>query len=126
MMKVKMMDLFGKDEAFKEINKLILPGKVAFAIARIQRAVGQELETFYSSRVEAVKKYADKDENGELIVDEKGNIHVADELVEKCNKEIAEILEQEVELNANFLKPEWFDEIDMTPEVAKELQVFVK
>ncbi len=126
MMKVKMMDLFGKDEAFKEINKLTLPGKVAFAIARIQRAVGQELETFYSSRVEAVKKYADKDENGELVVDEKGNIHVADELVEKCNKEIAEILEQEVELNANFLKPEWFDEIDMTPEVAKELQVFVE
>lgn len=126
MMKLQMKDLFGKEQAFEEINKLVLPGKVAFAIARIQRAVNQELETFYSSRMETVKRYADKDENGEVIVDENGNIHIADEHVQAVNKELEEILMEEVELNANFLNPDWFADVEMTPAVAREIQTFME
>lgn len=126
MMKLKMKELFGKDQAFEEINKLVLPGKVAFAIARIQRAVNQELETFYASRMETVKRYADKDENGEVIVNDNGNIHISDEYVQAVNKELEEVLMEEVELNANFLNPDWFADVEMTPAVAKEIQTFME
>lgn len=126
MITVKMMDLFGKDEAFAELDKITLTGKVAFAVARLKKAVQQELETFYASRLEVAKRYADRDEKGEIKVDENGNIHIPEDKMEECNKELTEVLQEEVELNANYLKAEWFENIELPTKLAGELLVFVE
>lgn len=100
-------------------------GRVAFALARLAREVAKEVEVFDNTRMELVKKYADKDEGGEVIVNENGNVHITDENLACCNKELNEVLVTEIELNANKMPIGWFENIELTIEEALALEVFV-
>lgn len=100
-------------------------GRIAFAIARLAREVAREVEVFDNTRTELVKKYADKDESGEVIVNENGNVHITDENLARCNKELNEVLVTEIELNANKMPIDWFEEVELTVEEALALEAFI-
>ena len=100
-------------------------GRIAFAIARLTREVAREVEVFDNTRTELVKKYADKDESGEVIVNENGNVHITDESLARCNKELNEVLVTEIELNANKMPIDWFEEVELTVEEALALEAFI-
>lgn len=100
-------------------------GRIAFALARLAREVAKEVEVFDNTRMELVKKYADKDESGEVIVNENGNVHITDENLACCNKELNEVLATEIELNANKMPIDWFEDVELTIEEALALEAFI-
>lgn len=125
MIKVKMNDILNAESALEKISGYKVSGKYAFALARLMREIGKEVQTFETIRIDLVKKYANKDENGELIVTE-GNVHLSPESIALYNAELAESLSQEVELNGNPLKYEWFEEIEITANEAAVLEPFME
>ena len=91
-------------------------GATAFKIARIAREIGKEMETFEKERTKIVEKYGERDENGQIHADENGNVKIMPSAVTDCNNEFNELLNQEVEINAEMLPEEILEQmLNVTP-----------
>lgn len=125
MIKVTMNDVLSIEKVLAKLVNYSLTGKRAFALARLAREVEKEVATFETIRLDLIKKYANKDENGELII-EGENVHLSEENVALCNQELRESLTQEIELNVSPLKYEWFDNIELTINEANFFEPFME
>lgn len=111
------------------LNKLIgesFLGKKAFVIARLVREASKEGEIFENARIELIKKYAEKDDNGEIIISEEGQVHIPPEKLLDCNNELLNLQETIVEINAEKLPIDWLEEINLTLTEATMLEPFVE
>lgn len=125
MIKVKVNQIVNAKDTIERIGTYRVSGKYAFAIARLMREIEMEKQTFDMARAELIKEYANKDEKGELII-ENGNVHLTEENIARCNEALNEVLSQEVELNTNPLKYEWFDKVELTAVEAGVLEPFME
>jgi hypothetical protein len=89
------------DTRFKSgLQKLIaadVPLKSAFKLKGILQTVNNALKTYDEVRLDAMKKYGVKKEDGTLEVDEQQNVKFDPEQYEKFAKEMQELLDTEVE-----------------------------
>lgn len=121
MIKVTIYDLLNANSVLRTLRGKSMIGPGAFALARLIREIGKELETYEQSRMEIIEQYAEKDENGHMkIVD--GNAQIESGKLEECKQKIHECASQEVELNASLLIPEWFNEVSLTADEAMALE----
>lgn len=125
MIKVTMSDVLGIEKVLTKLVNYSLTGKRAFALARLAREIDKEIATFENIRIDLIRKYADKDENGEVIVNGE-NVHLSEKNVQLCNQELKESLAQEIELNVAPLKYEWFDDIELTINEANLFEPFME
>lgn len=100
-------------------------GRKAFVIARLVREINKESETFELTRIELIKKYAEKDEKGELIITDDGNVHISTENLANCNEELLKLQNTEIEINAEKIPVDWLEEITLTLTEASILEPFV-
>ena len=115
MIKVQLKDIIEGTEVLKKLAGQPLRGKVAFQISKILKRLEDELTLFNNTRVDIIKKYSQTDENGELISDENGNVKLKEETIEDFNKEITELLNMEIEIDANKIALEDIENVDFTP-----------
>lgn len=101
-------------------------GRKAFVIARLVREINKESETFELTRIELIKKYAEKDEKDELIITEDGNVHISTENLANCNEELLKLQNTEIEINAEKIPVDWLEEITLTLTEASILEPFVQ
>ena len=101
-------------------------GRKAFVIARLVREINKESETFELTRIELIKKYAEKDEKGELIVTDDGNVHISTENLANCNEELLKLQNTEIEINAEKIPVDQLEEITLTLTEASILEPFVQ
>jgi hypothetical protein len=86
----------------------------------------RELQNFNTIRMNLVNKYGEKDENGELVTDEKGNCKIDAKESESFNAEFGDVINTEIEINANKLKLDDFDNLDFTPSDMILLEPFIE
>lgn len=101
-------------------------GRKAFVIARLVREINKESETFELTRIELIKKYAEKDEKGELIITDDGNVHISTENLANCNEELLKLQNTEIEINAEKIPVDWLEEITLALTEASILEPFVQ
>lgn len=101
-------------------------GRKAFVIARLVREINKESETFELTRIELIKKYAEKDEKGELIITDDGNVHISTENLANCNEELLKLQNTEIEINAEKIPVDWLEETTLTLTEASILEPFVQ
>ena len=101
-------------------------GRKAFIIARLVREINKESETFELTRIELIKKYAEKDEKGELIITDDGNVHISTENLANCNEELLKLQNTEIEINAEKIPVDWLEEMTLTLTEASILEPFVQ
>ena len=75
--------------------------------------------------MELIKKYGEKDENGELVTDDNGNCKILNEGLDEFSKELNELIETEVEINANKISIESLDDKEFTPTEMAQLEPFI-
>jgi hypothetical protein len=73
-----------------------------------------------------IKKYCDKDEDGEMIVSEEGNVHIPMEAMKACTEELLKIQEVPAEINAEKMPIDWLEKVNITPAEAEALEPFVE
>lgn len=100
-------------------------GRIAFSMARLMREITKENEIFAQTRAEIVRKYADKDDSGEILITPEGTIHISEENLVSCNKEINEVLKEKIVLSIEAISMEWLEDIELTIEEALALEPFV-
>ena len=84
-----------------------LPIKVSYWLKRALVDLSKEFAPFEESRQDLIKKYAEKDEAGELIVED-GQYVIPD--MEAFNREYAELAEQEIEIKYEPLGIDQFED----------------
>ena len=125
MIKVKISELLNSTETLQKLSQKDFKAKLAWSISRLLKAAEAEIQAFNDTRMNLIKKYGDKDENGELVTDENGNCKIDNTSVEEFNKEFNELINTEVEINANKLTFDMLENIDFTPSEMAILEPFV-
>ena len=88
-MKVKILDILNAKPVFEKIVKVELPFRTIRELAKVIKAVSEELTLVETKRVELVKKYG--------VADEKNNIKVPQESMEAFSAEMNEIRSTEID-----------------------------
>lgn len=125
MITMTLNDIFNAVPALREISTKEFPGSVTFKIARLIRELDKEIQLFDEERSKIANKYGEKDENGNLVIQEGGNIKILDNKIQDCNEELQALFNTQVEINANKLPVDIFDSIEMTPTQAMNLETIV-
>lgn len=126
MIKIKLKEIVNSSEVLRKLAGESLRGRVAFQISKLLKKLEEELELFNKTRLEIIKKYGEKDENGELKIDENGNIQIKKENTSIFNQEIVDLLDQEIEVNANLIALDDLENINFTPSEIIILMPFIQ
>ena len=124
MIRVNLNDILNASETFNKIMGQSFKGSLAFKIARLARELNKEVETFNTERQKILTKYCEKDENGELVVEENGNVKVIQDKIIEFNDEFTSLLNTEVEINADKIPMNNIDDFDITPQEMLVLEKF--
>ena len=114
------------------IQKLInsptpLSAKISYQIIRIAREVESEYNLFQKSRTELIQKYAEKNENGEPILNNDRYQIVPDEQ-QDFTKEYNDMMSATIQINAEplALNDKTMEELKLTALDWMKLEPFVK
>ena len=104
-----------------------LPLKVAYKLNKIKKAV-EENGQFYIEKFQTIiDKYAQKDENGQLVFNNDGDqIIIQEGKIDECNKALEELQNLTVEIdNFNLSIDDFGDDVECTPEELEALMPFL-
>ena len=126
MITITINDLLNSVETLQKIAQKDFKAKLAWSIARLLKSAETEIQSFNETRMNLIKKYGEKDENGELVTDEKGNCKIMTENVDTFTEELNELINTEVEINANKIDFNLLENIDFTPSDMTALEPFIE
>lgn len=115
MIKVTLSTVVNSNEIFQKLITTKMRARAAFRTAKLTTAIAKELELFNTQREAILRKYGEKDSSGELIVQENGTVNIEEEHINDFNQELFELLNAEVELNAEPLTVDDIDAAELTP-----------
>ena len=126
MINITLREIVDSSDTMKKLSQKSLKGKTAYYVARLLREVDKELTLFNETRGNLIKKYGEKDEKGELKIDENGNCKFIPEKIEKFYSEMDDILNNIIELNANKIELKDLEDLDFTPIEMVVLEPFIE
>lgn len=106
-----------KIQGLQRLAERDLPVRVAYKVARILKLLGEEAKAYDEQRVKLIKKYATKDEKGELVV-ENGEAAFAPEQRALFDKEFRELNTSEITLESQAILVDDFRDVQVS---SKEL-----
>lgn len=126
MITVKIQDIVNAIETFNVMSNKEMPIKTSFKVARIAKELDKEYQLFNETRRKAIETYGEKDENGELKIDDKGNVALIQDKIETFSAEMNELLNNEVSLNTEPFTLSELEGITLTPAQTSTLLPFVE
>jgi len=85
-------------DVLKKLSEQKLPLKAAFKLKGIAKKVNDEFTKYDELRLESVKKFAEKDDAGNLILDDKGNAKFSNDGMLDFVKQLDELLSIDIEI----------------------------
>lgn len=126
MIKVSIATLLNSTEALQKLSTTDLKAKLAWQVARLLKAADKEIQEFNETRMKLIQKYGEKDENGELIKDEKDNCRISNDVAEEFSTQLNDLIQAEVEINVNKINIDELDNITFTPADMAMLENFIQ
>lgn len=126
MIEVKMSEILSALPILEELSKKTFKGIIAFKIARVIKKLREESEIFNEVRRKAVENFAEKDENGNLIISNDGIIKLQEDKINECNNSILEILNEIIKLEIEKLPLELFEELEFSPEDILKIEFLIQ
>lgn len=126
MITVRIVDLLNSVDILRKLATQDFKAKVAWSISRLLRSAESEIQSFNDTRMDLLRKYGEKDENGELVTDERGNCRVPQEQLGQFNVELNELAQTEVEINGNKIPIDQLDGCNFTPTEITILEPFIE
>lgn len=126
MITVKIMDLVNGTSALQKLAEAQLKAKLAWQVARILKAAEAEIQSFNETRMKLINEYGEKNESGELITDDNGNCKIIPNRLIDFNKELNDLISNEVEINAHKIKMDDLENVNFTPGEITLLEPFIE
>lgn len=87
-------------QAFRKLATQELPLRAAFLVKGISKQIQEEIVKYDESRMEALKRFGNVQEDGKLESDEAGNVKLSDENMKKFAEELQSLLEVDVTVSS--------------------------
>lgn len=126
MITLKLEELINGADSLRTLSQKPLKARCAYAVSKILKAAESEMTSFNETRMDLIRKYSQKDENGELVTDENGNAHVLPENIEVFTKELNEVLDTEIDISANKVRIDDLEDVKFTPSEMVQLDAFIE
>ena len=123
-MKVKAGIVYNALDVINEISEKPMKVSLIAKLLRLSDELEKENRLIEKQRKEILQKYGKKDENGELIIDENGNISFDQANLNEVNQEFNSLLGTELEINADKLPMDSMDNFEITPQEMLGIEVF--
>ena len=105
-----------------QVRKIELPAKVMYAVVKNKNKLKKIVEDFEEVRKSLIEKYAEKDENGEPVVED-NRYKIADQTA--FAKEYSELLKEENEVDFHTIGIEALEDCKITGEFMDAISDFV-
>ena len=115
MIKITMNELLNVIPVLRELSTKSFKGATTFKIARLVRELDKETTLFEESRQKLAEKYGVRKEDGSLDIMEDGTVKLQEDKIQECNEEILNLLTTEIEINADKIAVEAFEDIEISP-----------
>ncbi len=113
-MKISNERLVNSVGVLSKLTNLELPIKLSYAFSKNITKIDAELKAYNLEKRKLLNKYGEKDNEGNLKQNEKGEVNILD--IENFNKEIAELLQCESEIDIHLIDLDKVDvKINITP-----------
>ena len=126
MITVKIDELLNSVDTLKKLSQQDFKAKLAWQVARLLKSAEAEIQSFNDTRMDLIKKYGEKDSEGELVTDENGNCKIIPEYISKFTDELSELVKTEVEINANKINIDDLENCNFTPGEISMLEPFIE
>lgn len=126
MIDIKLEQLINSTESLKSLSQKPLKARSAYAVSKILKAADEEMVAFNETRMNLIRKYGEKDDNGELKSDENGNVHILADSLDTFNQELRELMDTQIEINANKIKIDDIGDVEFTPAEMAQLDEFIE
>jgi hypothetical protein len=110
-----MNELLNVIPVLRELSTKSFKGATTFKIARLVRELDKETALFEESRQKLAEKYGARKEDGSLDIMEDGTVKLQEDKIQECNEEILNLLTTEIEINADKIAVEAFEDIEISP-----------
>lgn len=125
MMKLKVGELVNSIGALQKLSEINLKAKAAWQVVRFLTQADAEYTSYNKARMALLQKYADKDEDGNLVT-ENGTYKLSDVNLTAFNEELTELLLSEIELNVDKIKFADIEDANFTPNELGQLTPFIE
>lgn len=125
MINTKLRNIVECADIMRELSTKSLKGRVAFRVARLLRELEKEFTLFNEKRMDLIKEYAQKDENGEMKSDENGNVTLDQDRLSEFYQSLDDLLNADVEINAEKIDAEDLGDVEFTPTQIINLEPFI-
>lgn len=126
MIELTVQEMIDSIPTLRELSNKPLKSKVAFRVARLLREIQAESETFETARINLVKMYAAKDENGEIKTDENGNTFIEPNEIATFNSELTDLLNNRITINGDKLNLDDLGDETFTPQQMLSFSAFLE
>jgi len=127
MIDVKLREIIGSADMLKQVSEMKLRGRTAWKVAKLLKKLEEELNLFTSTREKLIKEYAEKDENGNFVINEKTNEYTfSEENMNKFMTELNELTEGTVHIDADKIRLDELENLDFTPTQMVGLEPFIE
>lgn len=126
MIKITVEELLNIAPILRDLSNKPFKGSITFKIARLMRELDREISLFEEARKSVIEKYGVKGEDGSLIFFENNSIQIQEDKLQECNEEMKNLLITEIEINAEKISIEAFDDIEITPSQAIVLEILTQ
>ena len=126
MIKLTVNEILTLNENLGKLMEQKFPASITFTLARLIRFCSEEVKTFENARYQIAERYGKRNENGELDVNENGQVAINPDKIKECNEEFAELLRSEIEINVNKIPLSAFDGLELTPKEMLSLEPIVE
>lgn len=114
------------EELITKFSRQSLPFKTSYKLAKIQQSLHEELALLNSHLTQVIKKWAVKDDKGNLVPNETNDICVSDNNIDKCIYEMHEIVKTNIIIPDVFLTIEELEDCGFTIEEIQVLLPFIE
>lgn len=127
MIDIKLKDIVNSTDTLKQLADMKLPGKVAWQVGKLLQRLEIELNLFSATREKFIRQFVDKDENGEMIVNEKTHEYVfTPENKQQFINELNEVLEENIHIDMDKISIDALADLDFTPAQMLVLEPFIE
>lgn len=113
-MNLRMSQLTALYQVYLKIKDLSFPIKTSYSLAKLGQALEKEIPFYDSEISKIINTYGERDENGNLVQIENGNIKIQSEKIDECAKKMNELGELQVEIECEKIPLESLGDIELS------------
>lgn len=125
-MTITLQNILEAQETMQNLSTKMLRGRTAYQVARLLKRLEAELGTYNDTRLKLIERYAKKKEDGTYELNERNEYQFTPENMQAYVGEINNLLQEQIEIDANPLKLDDLLDLEFTPSEMVALEPFIE